>query len=164
MNSSKKHNLSLTFSVREARLEDVGNIVKLGDTVNEFQVSDEVVTFWPKHIVEKIVRSKSDFIIVAEERKQIIGFIIANYNPTFGKAIIENIFVQPEYRGKKVSDKLRDFLLNKLKEVGCKYVCALVESDGRDAIASYERYGFNRGIDCVWLDFIIDNSFARKVK
>ena len=157
-----KHNQSLPVTIREARLGDVEGILQLGNTVSEFQVSDDVITFWPEHIVKKIVSSKTDFIIVAVERKHIVGFIIANYNPTFGKAIIENIYVDPLYRGKGVSDRLRDYLLEKLRSVGCEYVCTLVESAGRDAITSYERYGFNHGIDCVWLDFVLDDSFTNK--
>ncbi len=151
-----------SIKIREARIEEIPEIIALGNKVNEFQVGEEVTTFWPKHILENIIRSKTDFLIVAAHRNKIVGFVIANYNPTFGKAIIENIFVAPEYRGKGVSNGLRDYLLKKLKQVGCEYICTLVEINSKAAITSYKRYGFKEGITCVWLDYILSEKFRKK--
>ena len=149
------------MEIKTATLEDINTIIKLGNSVNEFQVSDEAVTFWPKEILTNCIKSKKNPILVAEENKQIIGFIIANYNSSFKKAIIENIFVNPDFRGKDVGKFLLNNLLNNLKELGCEYVCSLVKDNSNVAIEFYLKNNFNKGINCIWLDKILDNSFKK---
>lgn len=149
------------MDIKTATLEDIDTIIKLGSSINEFQVSDEVVTFWPKNVLIDCIKSKNNPIFVAKENKQIIGFIIANYNPSFKKAIIENIFVNPDFRGKEVGKLLLDNLLDKLKELGCEYVCSLTEIENNVAVKFYLNNKFNRGINCVWIDKILDKSFKK---
>jgi ribosomal protein S18 acetylase RimI-like enzyme len=88
---------------REATIKDINEIHRIASKVSEFSVSADTVNFWPKKILQNCVKSKSGLLLVAEENGKIIGFIIVNYNPTFSKAIIENIFVSPQYRGKRNS-------------------------------------------------------------
>ena len=152
---------SSNLQIRPAIPQDAAAIMQLGSAVNEFQVSEEVVTFWPKKIIDDIIQSKTNPILVAEMNDEIVGFVIANYNETFKKAIIENLFVKKELRGQNASDLLVNSLLNRLKTLGCQYVCTLIESSSLNAIKAYQRFGFNRGIDCVWLDTILDNNFSR---
>lgn len=149
------------MEIKTATLENIDTIIKLGNSVNEFQVSDEVVTFWPKEVLTDCIKSKNNPIFIAKENKQIIGFIIANYNPSFKKAIIENIFVNTDFRGKEVGRLLLDNLLNKLKELGCEYVCSLIENNNDVAVEFYLNNNFNKGINCVWLDKILSDSFKK---
>lgn len=146
--------------IREATTKDIDQIHDLGKDVEEFNTTDEVVTFWPKYILKNCVNSKTDFIIIAEE-KEIIGFTIANYNPVFKKAIIENIFVHPDFRGQKVGKKLLDNLMAKLEQIGCEYVCILTESNNKNSIKFYQKMGFNRGINCAWLDKVLGDKFSK---
>ena len=99
----------MCMEIKPATLDDIREITKLGNSVSEFQVSDEVITFWSEDILIDCVKSKNNPILVAKNNGQVIGFIIANYNPDFRKAIIENIFVNSDFRGKGVS---RDLLNN----------------------------------------------------
>ncbi|MFH1291162.1 MAG: GNAT family N-acetyltransferase [archaeon] len=149
------------MEIKTATLKDIDTIIELGNSVNEFQVSKEVVTFWPKNVLIDCVKSNNNPILVATENKHIIGFIIANYNPSFKKAIIENIFVSSNFRGKEVGKLLLDNLLDKLKELGCEYVCSLTEIENNVAVKFYLNNNFNKGINCVWIDKILDESFKK---
>lgn len=60
------------MNIRKAIALDIDAIHTLGSTVNEFNVSDEVVTFWPKHILLNCVNSKTDLLLIAEEKDEII--------------------------------------------------------------------------------------------
>ena len=152
----------MVMKIRTARLHDINEIVKIGNSVNEFQVSEEVVTFWPKSVLIDCIKSKNNLILVTEENKHIVGFIIANYNPCFKKAIIENIFVKPEHRDKNIGKLLLKSLLKKLAVLKCEYVCSLVEENSNVAVDFYIKNGFNKGINCVWLDTILGKSFKKK--
>jgi L-amino acid N-acyltransferase YncA len=149
------------MKIRSATLRDIDEIVKMGNLVDKFQVSKEVVTFWPKSILIKCMKSKTNPILVAEENEKIIGFIIANYNPNFKKAVLENIFIRKEYRRKDTGKLLLKFALEELSKLGCEYVCALCEEKNNVAIDFCIKNGFNRGINCVWVDLILNNSFKK---
>jgi len=150
------------MKIRIATLKDINEIIKIGNSVNEFQVSDKVVAFWPKSVLIDCVKNKQNPIFVAEEGQRIIGFIISNFNPYFKKAIIENIFVIKEYRSKSIGKALLKSLLDKLAALKCEYVCALVEEKSEIAVDFYIKNGFNKGINCVWLDTILGKSFKKK--
>jgi len=135
--------------IRKATGKDVGKILKLGNSVKEFKVSKKTVSFWPKKVLMSIVKSKNNFILLAEEDKKLMGFIIINYNPAFDKAIIENIFVVKEFRQKNIGSKL---LKEALKKINCGYVCTLAELNNKKSINFYSKNGFTKGIKSAWLD------------
>jgi ribosomal protein S18 acetylase RimI-like enzyme len=149
------------MQIRKAKKSDIDKINKIGNNVNEFRVSEKVVTFWPRNILLDLIKSKTGLILVAEENEDVLGFVIANYNPTFRKAIIENIFVQEKYRKQDIGKRLLTSLLKQLKSIGCEYVCTLVESKSSRAIDFYIENNFKEGIECVWLDKILNKSFRR---
>ena len=149
------------MGIRNASLEDIDNIIQLCKSVNEFQVSDEVITFWSKEILTNCIQSKINPILVAEENKQIIGFIIANYNPSFKKATIENIYVNLESRAKGIGKLLLTNLLKELKKLNCEYLCSLTQSDNPKAVEFFLKNDFNKGIDCIWLDKILSDKFKK---
>lgn len=142
------------MKIRKATLEDTDKIFSLAKSEKNFKVSEEAPYFWPKHIL-KICLESNNPIFVAEEGNNILGFIITNYNPSFSKAIIENIYVDPEYRGKNIGEELLKKLIEELKSIKCEYVCCQTEKDNSNALDFFIKNGFNRGIDCVWLDKIL---------
>ncbi len=146
------------MKIRSATPSDVEEILKLGKQVNEFKVSEEVITFWPKEILLNIVKSETDLLIVAEEEK-IQGFIIINSNFIFKKATIENIFVRRRFRGKGLAEKLLSYSIEELKKKGCGYVCAMVETDNPKSLNFFEKSNFDKGINCIWMDKILEKSF-----
>lgn len=147
------------MTIRTAKIDEISMISAIAESIPEFKVSGEAVNFWPEEVILQIIESKYDELLLAEENDEILGFIVCNFNPNFGKAIIENLYVMEEYRGKGIADKLRDQLIVRLRQNGCEYLCTFVESGSDKAIESYQRYGFDRGIDCVWLDIILEDSF-----
>jgi ribosomal protein S18 acetylase RimI-like enzyme len=149
------------MKIRDATLQDVNEIVKLGGSVKQFQTSKEVVTFWPKAILVDCIKNKNNPILVAEDNKQIVGFIISNYTPDFKKAVIENIFVKSGYRRNGVGTTLLNSLLKKLVDLKCEYVCLLCDGENDTAINFYIKNRFNKGMTCVWLDSILDKSFKK---
>lgn len=146
--------------IRSAQPKDIDILIKLGNDVKEFETSKEVVTFWPKSVLENCVNSEDNPILVAEDNSGIIGFLIWNYNPLFKKAIIENIFVKKEFRGKSVGSRLLKEAKSKLQNMGCEYINILTGID-YGAVGFYIKEGFNRGIDCAWLDLILSDSFKK---
>ncbi|MDO9399427.1 MAG: GNAT family N-acetyltransferase [bacterium] len=149
------------MKIREATINDIDEIHSLGNTVNEFSVSDEVVIFWPKHILHNCIKSQTDYLLIAKEKEKIIGFIIINNSLVFKKTIIENIYILPQFRKKGFGTKLLNMAIKKIKTTGCEYICLL--TNNYEAIKFYESNSFEKGKDFVWLDKVLSKKFSLKI-
>ena len=145
--------------IRRASVEDVDNIHNLGETVSEFSVNDETITFWPKDILAQAVASKDTLILIAEADQQVIGFIIANLNFSLRKALIENVYVKPENRDAGVGSKLHDKLLASLNGTAIEYISTLIPLDADNASRLYLEAGFSKGKSFLWLDKSLSGTF-----
>lgn len=148
------------MNVRKATSADIEAIYELGRAVDEFTVSDETVNFWPKELLANAVQSNDALILVAED-EGIIGFLIVNYNSSLKKALIENIYVQPDKRGQGIGDKLLEHMFKLLPDMGCEYVATLVPLDAQDALDLYQRNGLAEGETFVWLDKALASQYKK---
>jgi ribosomal protein S18 acetylase RimI-like enzyme len=149
------------MNIRKAAPEDVAEIHKLGEKVSEFSVNDETVTFWPIDLLKRAITSDDALVLVADE-DGIQGFLIVNYNHSLRKALIENIYVLPAWRGHYIGDQLVRHMLKILPGMGCEYVATLVPLDAQSAINLYERCGFDRGESFLWLDISMTAAFKKQ--
>ena len=145
--------------IRQAKPQDADAIIELGNSSADFRVSEGTVNFWPKNILEDCIKSPDNPVLVAEQGEEIAGFVIVNYNPHFKKATIENIFVNQKFRGQGTGKLLIQALLKELKALKCLYACCLIKQNC-PAADFYIKNGFKRGIDCVWLDMVLGDSFG----
>lgn len=147
--------------IETASASDVDVICALGKSVNEFEVSDQTVSFWPTEVVAEAVESPEAIVVVARDGDEVVGFAIANLSQTFRKATIENIFVVPAHRGSGVGRQLLERVCSIATiDRGCEYVAALVPTDAEAALATYLGAGFAQGKAFVWLD----KSFAKEFR
>jgi ribosomal protein S18 acetylase RimI-like enzyme len=107
--------------------------------------------FWPEFALEKWVKKPDDVLLVAEEQDQMVGFILSQYHKESGKATIENIYIAEEHRGTGAGSRLLKKCIDQLKANGARHINACVKSDNEEAIKFFEKYGFNRGYDFVWM-------------
>jgi ribosomal protein S18 acetylase RimI-like enzyme len=150
------------YKIREATIQDVNKIHKLGENVEEFDTTEEVVSFWPKQIILNCIESNTDWLFLAEKDEEIVGFIICNNSPVFKKAVIENLYVNPEHRNQGIGKQLLDLLITTVKSAGCEYVALYTESENKKSIDFYIKNGFNRGKDFAWIDLVLSEEFSKK--
>jgi len=150
------------MKIRKAKLSDVNVICRLGNAVEEFEVAEKTVNFWPRKILVSCLKSKNAFVLVSKnEKNRVNGFIIASYNSCFRKAIIENIFVSRESRNKGTGKKLLNELIKKLRKINCEYVCTLIKNDDEQALGFYIANDLNMGTECIWLDKTLSKTFKK---
>lgn len=145
------------MKTRIAKKEDVEQVWNIGNNVSEFKTAENVVIFWPKEILENCINKEDILFYVVEIENKIIGFSIVNLNQSLGKAEIENIYVLPKYRKNKIGTALLDKILQELKIRNYNNVNCLVD----EAISFYEKYGFTKGKDFVWMDIVLSDKFKR---
>ena len=147
----------MEINIRKAKWEDVKKIWKIGNTVSEFKTSDEVVLFWPEETLNNCIDKEDILFYVVEAEENIVGFSIVNLNKSLGKAEIENVYIDAQYRKHGIGRKLLNTIIEELKEKGFENVNCLAD----EAIGFYERNGFIRGKSFAWMDMIISEKFRR---
>ncbi|MDR1032976.1 MAG: GNAT family N-acetyltransferase [Candidatus Nomurabacteria bacterium] len=147
------------MNYRNATEDDIEKIWELGENVSGFVTSDDVVTFWPKAILENSIDKPDVLIKVAETDGEIVGFVIVNINRSLKKAEIENIFVSENYRRQGVASELIKSAIAELKNGGIENVVAM----SNEAVDLLVSLGFSKGRQFYWMDLVFGDEF-RKVE
>lgn len=139
------------FQIRLMKVEDLEGVFKL-----EKQWEDEKVSYiyepFTKEDFLKTMNKFKDYHLVAEKNNQIVGYvngIIKNKDNerVFKRGeeylMIENLYVQSEYRNNNVGGKLIKKILDNAKKNGIsKYAVATDTRDMKTILRFYEQQGF----------------------
>ena len=148
----------MEFVIRKAKTEDISTIWNLGKDIPFFETSEDIITFWPKSVLDDCIDKDDVLILVIEIQNKIFGFIIGNANNSLKKAEVENIFIIPEYRNQGYAKKLLEHLVKELEAKGIENICAMSE----DHIADfYEKSNFARGNKYYWMDLALSDRFKK---
>lgn len=138
--------------IRNVKNEDSPVIHQLGEDVDEFHTSDQAPNFWPEAILQNCVGKKDVYFFVAVLRDEIVGFVIVNLNKSLSKALIENIFVKPDFRGQGIGTRLVRKVIDMAKSDRYQFISVLTPPDDTAAVRTYEKAGFSKGDVFLWLD------------
>lgn len=98
----------------------------------------------PKKLVP-IEKSKfKNILLVAEENKQLTGFIWANFiQYGFSKfGYIEELFVKKEFRNKRIGRSLVKSIMKRFEDLKVAAVFVTTEKENKEAISLYQKLGF----------------------
>ena len=95
---------------------------------------------WPKSRFQKMFEKYPEGFIVAEEKKEVIGYAIGGAKNNFGKII--SLVVDSNWRNQGIGTKLINFLINQFKEKGLKEISAHVRTWNNEALSFYGNLGF----------------------
>ena len=139
--------------IRSMQVDDVEEVYLIGVTIPDFRVGDidTEEEFWSKEALERWVESE-DPTLVAESAGSIVGFVLVAYHSPTKKAVIENIWVNSEYRNQGIAKSLLDKVETILQEQDCQYVQLLTKRANKRAQDFFEQNGYHLGQDCVWVD------------
>lgn len=146
------------MNIRLAKKEDSLNLYEIGKNTPEFKVSATEVFMDVDEFLWAISGNKNSVFLIAEEGKQIAGFIYANAKdldkPLKKKyATLVYIVVLPAFRKKGVAERLYRECEDRLKKMGITNIYAWASSEGDGSILRFmERQGFAKGHQYVWLD------------
>ena len=143
---------SMTPTSEKVTFEDVPAIHAMGENVNEFHTSDQAPNFWPEAILRECISKDDVYFFVAATKDGLVGFVIANLNRSLSKALIENIFVNPEFRGQGIGTSLAKRVIDTAKANNYRFISVLTPPDDIPAIKTYEKAGFSKGDVFLWLD------------
>ena len=106
-----------------------------------------------KGLLVPIEKSKiKPILLVAEENKQIVGFIWAHFIQYgfFKYGTIDELFVKKESRGKGIGSSLLKKAIKKLQNLKAKIILVGTEKENKEAIKLYKKVGFELGERSLW--------------
>jgi ribosomal protein S18 acetylase RimI-like enzyme len=103
--------------------------------------------FWSMDQLKDAVEDENVISIVLKVDGELAGFLLAHYSPSFRKVSWENLYITPEFRGKKVNGKkLTSYLIEDLerisRELGAESIQGLVSPENVASFGMVKRCGY----------------------
>jgi ribosomal protein S18 acetylase RimI-like enzyme len=149
--------------IRKARLKDIDTLISLENELYDNQVeylreskSQNLDDFFLKNnsntflkqFILKTIRSKNGLVLIAEYDKKIAGYLIIFIKKTIPifklekLAEITDLYIKEEFRGRGISNKLRDEVIKWCKMKNISSITLDMLPNNIHAKMIYEKWGF----------------------
>lgn len=140
-----------------ADISDIEEILKLGNLLSDFEISDDEHFFWSEDTLRNCINDPSSGLIVcALLENKLAGFSIIQYNLVFSTATIDQLFILPKYRNLGIGKKLYNLILENVKSKGIKELSMNVEFGNKSVIDFFEYNGFDKTMNTVNLKLMLN--------
>jgi len=141
------------MKLRNATKKDVNKIYSFGKKIHELGFSSKYPFHWQSELLEA-VDDKNSILIIAEERGEIAGFLLAKiiFHRTGGWCMLDNIAVEKSFRGEGISDLLLKKLYSILKKNKVHYVQVLEEIHYKNTRKFWKHEGFKETKRFIWAE------------
>lgn len=144
----------MNVKIRKAKTSDLNEVAIMQTSQNlihnkfDHKIYSPVKNFekkWVKLAKKKL--NKNHLLLVAEDKKSIIGFIHGDIRGHSLRLInqhghINDIYIKEDYRNKKIGAKLTNRLMEWFRSKRLSYVELSVSSKNKTAIKFYNKIGF----------------------
>lgn len=130
------------ITIREAKADDFPRIIELFEEFAAFENHAGEVTNNQDLMLQE--REHFNAFVALNPEGVIIGYVtwFFSYPTWIGKSLyMEDLYVQPDYRGQGLGSRLTQCLINHAKQTSCKKVHWQVSDWNETAIAFYESLG-----------------------
>lgn len=144
----------MKVEIRGARKEDVDEIIKIGSKLEDaLKASKSSKSHFHEksEFIEFIKKSKGNILLVAEEHKQVIGFLYAKIL-TKDWCMIDNLAVKKNFQNMGVGNLLLNKLYSILNKRKITYIQGLIEINHKKSRKFWKDRGFKEGKIFVWVD------------
>jgi ribosomal protein S18 acetylase RimI-like enzyme len=144
-----------TISIRTANLEDLPILLQFEQGVIETEKPLDPFLGKGKLLyynIPEMIAAKHIHLVVAIYNKELVasGYIRVeksrHYHKNSAHGYIGFMYVKPDFRGKRISNLVLEYLKNWAKEKNLKELRLDVYSNNPSAIKSYERFGFIKSL------------------
>lgn len=149
------------IDIREVIKKDVESIFELGKNISGFEVSNDIVTFWPVQLLKNSVNKEDVIFLLIEKEKNIIGFIIMNLNYSLSKGEIEDVYIIDKERNKGYGSMLLKKAVELAKNKGIKYKIEYINALTNTAEGFFEKNDFIKGNMFTWFSLPLTDIFKK---
>lgn len=146
------------FTLRDYRPEDFEALWRLDQSC-----FTEGISYTPAELHYYISRSSS-FTILAEERQNLVGFLIADRSLRgFGHII--TIDVDPKQQRKGIGTALMKAAEERLEKIGCKSILLETAVDNLSALSFYKAHGYSvlKSLPCYYMNSLDGLQMGKKI-
>jgi len=147
--------------IREVKKEDIKIVFELGKNISGFEVSNDIVTFWPIQLLNNSVEKEDVIFLVMEQEKNIIGFLIMNLNYSLLKGEIEDIYIIEEERNKGYGSTLLKKSIDIAKNKGINYKIQYINTMTNSAEGFFQKNDFVKGNIFIWYSLALTDIFKK---
>ncbi len=145
------------ITIRDAKEEDVDIVFELGKNISGFEVSVDIISFWPIQLLRQSIGKEDVVFLVIEKEGSVIGFIIVNLNYSLSKGEIEDIFIIEPERNKGYAAMLLQKSIEITKNRGIEYINAFSNTAGE----LLKKNGFTEGNEFTWFSLALTDIFKK---
>ena len=140
--------------IRKAEIKDIKRILELLSEVLEIhaKIRPDIfvsgTTKYNEEDLKKKLRNPCEFIYIAEENDEVVGFLFSIIQEVNSRNMkpnkifyIDDLCVDEKVRGKHIGQKLFEFAKEEAKRLGCYEITLNVWEGNDDAKSFYEKMG-----------------------
>ncbi len=145
------------MKIRNATKIDIHQIYELGKSVHELDFSKKLHFHEKNELKEFISHKNENLFLVAEENKEILGFLFAKIlsHHSGGWCMLDNIAINKKFRNKGIGTLLLKRFYTKLKSKKIHYIQILEEEHHKKTRTFWKSKGFKETKHFIWAEKII---------
>lgn len=151
----------MDLNIRKVKTSDIDTIYELGKNISGFEISEEIVSFWPIKLLKNSVNKKDVIFIAIEKGENIIGFSIMNLNYSLSKGELEDIFIIEQERNKGYGSILLKETIEEAKRRGILHKIEYINALTNTAEGFFEKNNFLKGNKFTWYSLTLTDIFKK---
>jgi len=138
------------MKIRKGKLKDLEELYKiLNETPELYGGNYEGEVYRKKEVKSILTNRKTDLVLIAEEDKKIVGFLIAEMSKKKESSYLADIYVKPYYRKKGVASKLLEEYENICKKMNIEEIIGLTLKTNEKMHSFMEKNKYKRGKELI---------------
>jgi len=137
------------------KIKDVKAFYEAFSKIKNFKVNHRINFYEQKEISEWTKDRRNNLLCVIKNNNKIIGFCFCKIF-SYHWAFVDNFYILPEHRRKKMGTILQEFLMNKLKEKSITYVSRIVNVKNLSSQKFLKNKNYKSSGKFIWYDKFIN--------
>ncbi len=145
----------LNAKIREMEIDDLADVFHLGETVFKAEKVPNLYRTWGEFEVVELFNSDSEFCLVAEARKKIVGFAlgttIEKSHSAWKYGHLIWLGVKPSYQRSGLGEKLFNRFIDLMLKNGVRMVLVDTEAENLPGLFFFRKMGFGNPQQHIYL-------------
>ena len=133
------------MKIRKGKISDARKIFNFLGSAPELHASKSNQDYDLKFVKSILNDKQSSIVIIAEEDKEIVGFIIGLLWPKIREAFTLDLFIRPEFRQRGIATKLNNEYERMLKEKDYNWITSFVLTNNFKMQKLKSKLNYKRG-------------------
>ena len=133
------------MKIRKGKTSDLKELYSILNKAPELAVGGVKETYSKQWIKSVLSKNKTNLVLIMEDKREIIGFLISHYLIDVRQAILNDIYVKPNYRDRGVASKLFNEYKKIIRKLGINLITGLVLINNKKIQKFNKKWGFKRG-------------------